>query len=124
MSHPNPNQLHHEKLEVYQAAIQFLALASKLGKNLPRGNGEIKDQLKRASLSIVLNFAEGYGKANPDDRCKSYDISKGSSHESAAILDVCKLLDIISEEDHSKGKNLLFKIVCMLVKLSQYQKSI
>lgn len=118
------NQLHHEKLEVYQASIQFLTHASTLIKNLPRGNGEIKDQLKRASLSIVLNLAEGYGKTSVDDRSKFYDISKGSSHESAALLDVCKLMGLITEEDYAKGKNLLFKIVCMLVKLSQSQKPV
>lgn len=117
------NQLHHEKLEVYQASIQFLSLATVLIKNIPRGNSEIKDQFKRASLSIVLNISEGYGKTSTDDRSKYYDISKGPSHESAAILDVFKILKIISEEDYCQGKNLLYKIVCMLVKLTQYQRS-
>ena len=117
------NQLHHEKLEVYQVSIQFLALVSVLIKNLPRGNGEIKDQLKSASFSIILNISEGYGKNGPDDRSRFYEIAKGSSNESAAILDVCKILGIISEEEHNKGKNLLYRIVCMLVKLCQYQRS-
>ena len=83
----------------------------------------MKDQLKRASISIVLNIAEGYGKTTHDDRSKFYDIAKGSSHESAAILDAGRLLELISEEDYSKGKNFLFRIVCMLVKLYQYEKS-
>ena len=83
----------------------------------------MKDQLKRASISIVLNIAEGYGKTTNDDRSKFYDIAKGSSHESAAILDAGRPLALISEEDYSKGKNLLFRIVCMLVKLYQYEKS-
>jgi hypothetical protein len=30
--------------------------------SLPRGNGELVDQFKRASFSIVLNIAEGAGK--------------------------------------------------------------
>lgn len=118
-----PNQLHHEKLEVYQASIQFLVLVSSLIKRIPRGHGEIKDQLKRASLSITLNISEGYGKTRPADRIRFYDIARGSSHESAAIFDVCKILEIISDEEYCKGKNLLYKVVCMLVKLCQSQKS-
>lgn len=117
------NQLHHEKLEVYQVSIQFLALVAYLLKNLPRGHGEIKDQLNRASLSITLNIAEGYGKFTPNDRARFFNIAKGSSHESAAIFDVCKILEIISEEEFNRGKNLLFRIVSMLVKLAQVQKS-
>jgi four helix bundle protein len=116
------NQLNHEKLEVYQISIQFLALVSEILEKIPRGNGEIKDQLKRASLSITLNISEGYGKSHSNDRAKYYDISRGSAHESAAILDVCKVLTIIQNDDYCKGKNLLYRIVCMLVKLGQYQK--
>ena len=97
--------------------------ASLLIQKLPHGNGEIKDQLKRASISIVLNIAEGYGKATNDDRSKFYNIAKGSAHESAAIMDASKLLELISGEEYSKGKELLYRIVCMLVKLCHYEKS-
>lgn len=116
-------KLNHEKLEVYQVSIQFLLLATKFSRKIPRGNGEIKDQLRRSSISIVLNISEGYGKSQPKDRAKFYDIAKGSSHEAAAIFDICNILGIISYEEYSQGKNLLFRIVCMLVKLCQFEKS-
>ena len=65
------NRLHHEKLDVYQISIQFLAHASSLIKKFPRGNGEMKDPLKRASISIVLIIAQGYGKTTNDEgSCK------------------------------------------------------
>jgi four helix bundle protein len=117
------NQLHHEKLEVYQLSIQFLALVSELITKIPRGYGELKDQLKRSSLSIPLNISEGYGKFSPADRARFYDIAKGSSHESAAIFDVCKVLEIINDQEYNKGKSFLYRIVCMLVKLCQSQKN-
>jgi hypothetical protein len=44
-----------EKLDCYQLALQFNALAARL---IPRGYRELRDQLTRASLSIVLNCAE------------------------------------------------------------------
>ena len=35
----------------------------------------IKDQLSRASLSVVLNIAEGSGKASPKDRARFYRLN-------------------------------------------------
>ncbi len=50
-----------KNFQVYQLAIEFLGLANEIAENLPRGYSELRDQLKRASLSIVLNVAEGAG---------------------------------------------------------------
>jgi hypothetical protein len=46
-----------ERLDVYHLAVEFQALAS--GLALGRGLRELRDQLDRASISIVLNIAEG-----------------------------------------------------------------
>jgi len=54
-------KLHHEQLDAYQAAIEFLALATRILARYPKGTGTLADQLRRASLSIPLNIAEGYG---------------------------------------------------------------
>ena len=45
-------KLSHEKLHAYQKSIQFLALSAQITSSLPRGNGELIDQLKRAALSV------------------------------------------------------------------------
>ena len=111
-------RLHHEKLDVYVASINFLTLASKLIEKYPRGNSSIADQLKRASLSIPLNIAEGCGKKGAD-RSRFYDISRGSSHECGAILDASKVLGIIDDESYFEGKKLLYRIVSMLFKMSE-----
>ncbi|MGA2863223.1 MAG: four helix bundle protein, partial [Verrucomicrobiota bacterium] len=39
-------------------------------------------------LAIVLNLAEGNGKFTSPDRCRFFDISRGSALECAAALDV------------------------------------
>ena len=52
----------HEKLDVYQLAVDFVARANDVVESLPRGRGYLADQLQRAALSIVLNVAEGAGK--------------------------------------------------------------
>ena len=53
--------LDHEKLTVYQVAIEFVILADDIIEHLPRGRAYLRDQLQRAVLSIPLNIAEGAG---------------------------------------------------------------
>jgi hypothetical protein len=54
--------LDYEKLDVYRTALEFVIATIEIRGRLPRGNGELVDQFKRASFSIVLNIAEGAGK--------------------------------------------------------------
>jgi four helix bundle protein len=115
MNHP---KLNHETLDAYQAAIEFLALASRLLEKFPRGYGPLADQLRRAALSIPLNIAEGYGKRGRDDRARFYDIARGSAHECGAILDASKVLRIVDEDAFAEGKTLLHRVVSMLVKMA------
>jgi len=44
--------LDHEKLTVYQIAIEFVILADEVIEHLPRGRAYLGDQLQRAALSI------------------------------------------------------------------------
>ena len=111
-------RLHHEELDSYQAAIVFLALATTLVHKLPRGHATLSDQIRRASLSIPLNIAEGYGKRSAAERCHHYDIARGSAHECGAVLDVLKILHLLDEPSFATGKTLLFRIVSMLVKMT------
>jgi four helix bundle protein len=46
----------------------------------------MKNQLMRASLSIVLNLVEGSSRATPKDRRRFYGIAYGSARETKAIL--------------------------------------
>ena len=111
-------KLHHEDLDAYQAAIQFLAIAAKLWDQYPRGYATLADQLKRASVSIPLNIAEGYGKRSGRDRARFYDIARGSAHECGALFDASKVLGMVEEEMYVEGKTMLHRIVSMLVKMS------
>ena len=49
--------------------------------------GEMRDQFERASLSVVLNIAEGAGKVGRD-RIKFFRIAMGSLREVQACLDI------------------------------------
>jgi four helix bundle protein len=109
----------HERLDVYQRALDFMARAEEVIQGLPRGRRHLSDQLTRASTSIVLNIAEGTGKASPADKRRYYLSARGSAAESAAILDVCTRLSLLAPSDCRAGKELLERIVSMLIKLAR-----
>jgi four helix bundle protein len=111
--------LDHERLEVCQIALEFLVLANQVIESLPRGRGHLADQLTRASISIVLNIAEGAGKFSKMDKRRYYLSAVGSSTECAAILDVCLRLRLTEPEIHGRGKALLERVVSMLVRLAK-----
>ncbi len=62
-----------EKLDVYRCAIEFLAIAVRLGERVPRGQADLRDPLRRASSSIPLNVAEASGKTSRAERAPQRD---------------------------------------------------
>ena len=113
----------HERLDVFQRALDFVVLADAVVEHLPRGRSHLVDQLSRASTSIVLNIAEGAGRHSPADKRRHDLIAAGSATESAAILDVCLRLEIVESGRHEEGKKLLDRILAMLVKLAKAREA-
>ena len=111
--------LDHEKLNVYQIAIEFVLLADEVIEHLPRGRAYLSDQLQRAALSIPLNIAEGAGEYAVDEKIRFYRMAKKSATECAGILDVCHRLELIEENRYVKGRELLIRVVSMLIKMAQ-----
>ena len=70
MRHEPPPRLDHENFDVYRCALEFLRLALQLLSTLPRGESELRSQLKRAAMSIPRNIAEGAGKPSVADRSR------------------------------------------------------
>lgn len=108
----------HERLDVYQAAIDFVALADDLVERLPRGRAYLADQLQRAATSIPLNIAEGAGEFSRKDKARFYRIALRSATECAALLDVCRRLKLTENALASPGRDLLVRIVSMLTKMA------
>lgn len=106
----------HEKLEVYQEAVRFVGWASSLLESVGRV-GDVKDQLDRASTSILLNIAEGNGKFSRKDRCRFFDIAHGSALECAAALHVLVAKGRLAPGQIRSGKEALQRIVRMLIGL-------
>lgn len=114
-------QFDHEKLEVYQLELQFVAWAADLFDDLRECKGrriaETLDQLDRASLSVLLNTAEGNGRRSSQQRVKFFDDARGSTTECAACLDALVAKRATNGARVLEGKTLLVRVVSILTKL-------
>jgi len=107
----------HEKMDVYKVAIEFIDLADEVAENLPRGRAYLADQLRRACTSVALNIAEGAGEFSGDEKARFYRMAKRSATECAAVLDVCRRLGLAAQTPLDAGRELLLRVVSMLVPL-------
>ena len=106
----------HEKLTVYQKALAFARWSEAILERIERA-GAVHGQLDRARTSIVLNIPEGNGRFTAADRCRFFDIARGSGLECAACLDLLLIKHLINEREFDEGKSLLKDIVSLLVGL-------
>ncbi len=86
-----------EKLDIYKKAKKFNTDVRNFIKST-KLDSTTKDQLRRASFSIVLNIAEGSGRFSKADRRNFYVISRSSIFECIAIFDVLKDEMVLTED--------------------------
>ena len=104
---------HHEKLTVYQRALEFAGWSQDLIDSQTKKTST-RDQLGRAGDSIALNIAEGSGKFSQRDRARFFQIAHGSTLECAACLDLLVARRCCEGDAIIKGKETLEEIVRML----------
>jgi four helix bundle protein len=75
--------------------------------------------LQRAATSIVLNIAEGAGEYSGTEKARFYRMAKRSATECAAVLDVSQRLDLIRTAAYETGRELLLRIVSMLIQMAR-----
>ena len=107
---------HHEKLTVYQRALEFAAWSQVLIESVTKKTSA-RDHLERSGDSIALNIAEGNGKFSQKDRARFFQIAHGSASEAAACLDLLIARGCCAAGAIAKGKATLEEIVKMLFKL-------
>jgi four helix bundle protein len=110
-------KMNFRRLDVYRKSLQFVSLSAKLMNALPTGYASFVDQLRRASMSIPLNIAEGSGKTGVRDQRNFYAIARGSAMECSAIVDVCGELGFVGVDVCDRANALLDSIVRMLSKM-------
>ena len=112
----------YEKLDVYHLELRFITwvttLLAKIKQRRPDARiTDVVDQLDRASISALLNTAEGNGRRQRRTRARFFDDARGSTTECAACLDALVAKGVCSGGEIDESKQLLLRIASMLTKL-------
>ena len=113
------------ELKVYQRAYKNSLEIHKISLEFPKYEQiELGSQIRRATKSIVMNIAEGYGRSGSLPDFKRFLImALGSNDEVRVQLDYCRDLGYITEEQHSHYEEEYVVVGKMLTNmLKKWQK--
>ena len=105
-----------KELQIYQRSYVAVKAVYAMTEKFPeRERYGVTDQLRRASLSIPLNIAEGYGKKDSQSEFNRYlRIALGSANEVMVLLDFSKDMSYIPEEKHQKAY-VEYEEICKMI---------
>ncbi len=104
-----------EKLIYWQKARQLTKEIYSLTAGFPKEEQfGLTAQIRRASVSISSNIAEGYGRQHRADYIHFLNIARGSCYEVMSQLILCVDLGFIKEDQSKKARNLCEEIGKML----------
>ena len=103
-----------EKLTVYLKAVEFSSSIYKEINNWDKKyQFNLGDQLRRASLSISLNIAEGSSRTKPDFK-RFLLIARGSAYECIPILQIAHKQGLITGNQYKIWYNQISELAKML----------
>ena len=112
----------HRELEVWKKAMDFVevySITSEFPKSEVYG---LTSQLRRASVSIPSNLAEGAGRKGNKEFMQFLNIAQGSISELDTQLELAYHLEYINKQDSSNLINRLTEISKMLYGLAKALK--
>lgn len=79
----------------HQLAVTIYKITASFPKTEQFG---LTNQIRRASVYIASNIAEGFGRRTSGDRSHFYDMARGSLHETQAQLLIARDVGFLSED--------------------------
>ncbi len=111
-----------EKLEVWKESVRLVKLIYTITLQFPKEERfGLVSQLRRASVSIASNLAEGTSRITDKDKAHFTTISFSSAMEVLNQLILSKELDFISEKEYLELRKMISKITNMLNSLRRAQ---
>ncbi len=80
-----------DTFDAYRVSLDACRACAPIAAQL---SANLRDQLLRASSSVVLNTAEGFGSSSRGIKRRNYEIARGSAIECVAILDVASVIGV------------------------------
>ncbi|MBI4114824.1 MAG: four helix bundle protein [Candidatus Niyogibacteria bacterium] len=109
-------------LDVYTKAKKLNKEILRFLKENKQIDSYIRDQLKRASISIVINIAEGSGKFSKADKRNFYTIARGSVYECVSLIELIFDEEAVSKERYGDFYQKYETLSKMLLGLINSQK--
>ena len=110
--------LSHKKLDVWKSSVKLTAIIYELTLLFPKHElYGLTSQLRRASVSIPSNIAEGAARKSAKERRRFYEIARSSLVEVDTQLEIAEKLNYLSDNDLNKVDKKLDHIFAMLSNL-------
>jgi len=114
----------HERLEVWQTAVEFVVTVYKATEAFPKEERfGLTSQIRRAAVSIAANIAEGAGRDSSREFSYFLSNSQGSASELATELLIAHRLFYLNEAQYEMLMKTLDSIGRMIVGLSRNVKA-
>jgi four helix bundle protein len=113
-----------EEIQAWQKADDVTLLIYKItdDANFSKDFG-LKDQIRRASVSIMANIAEGHGRRTSVIFANFLNIARGSAAEVQSHLYIALGLHYINQKDFDEIYQKLTEISRMTLSLAQYLRT-
>lgn len=108
------NDLH--KLDVYRCALELYRTVGRIVAGFPRGEADLRSQMRRACRSVPFNIGEGVGKRGRA-RAAAYEVALGETKELLVALDCVEIDQLAAVEDVIAAQDLADRAAAMLTKL-------
>jgi four helix bundle protein len=104
-----------EDLKVWQKGIELTTLVYRITQNFPlEEKYALANQLRKASVSVPSNIAEGYGRRTSSEFKRFLSISLGSVYEVQTQLRIGYELNLLPLEKFTQAKDLSSEIDRMI----------
>lgn len=117
----------HKKLDVWQKSIDLVMHIYSLTESFPRGEEYgLKNQMRRAAISIPANIAEGAGRQTNREFIQFLHMAQGSLSELDTHLEISKRLGYFDEGNLKEWLSLMDdvdKMITGLIKSLRRYKS-
>ena len=91
---------YYRDLVVWQRAVEFVVELYRLSATFPRDERfGLTAQLRRASVSVAANIAEGSGRATSRDLMNFLSYARGSLNEAESMVFVAQRLGLVRADD-------------------------
>jgi four helix bundle protein len=99
----NKSEKSYHKLILWQKQRELLQITYQLTEKLPKSEiFNLTSQMRRASVSVISTFVEGYLKRSTKEKLHYMEISETSLLELEAQSEVCRMLNYWTEDDYLK----------------------